>query len=63
MFNRPISFVRWHLGALINICYMWFSKGGAEISLGTATIHLAPPGPIRAVVHKYLLRELLQRLG
>lgn len=30
VFNRPLCFVRWHLGALVNICYMWFSKGGAE---------------------------------
>lgn len=44
MLNRLVSSVSWHLGALINICYMWFSKNGAEIHLGAATIHLAPPG-------------------
>lgn len=44
VFNRPISFVRWHLGALINICYMWLHKGGAETRPGAATIHLAPAG-------------------
>lgn len=44
VFKRHISSVCWHLGALINICNMWFSKSGAEMQLGAATIHLAPPG-------------------
>lgn len=70
VFKRHISSVCWHLGVLINICNMWFSKSGAEMQLGAATIHLAPPGEFaglwftntcKEICCKYLVRMAVRK--